>query len=365
MRRTGAALPAALLLILLLGGLGGLAVATARLRALTAARTIAQAKALTVAEAGLDRAEGRWDPNLAAGIAVGAAQALPQAAPAGGMVSHDTLLRLGQSLFLVRSAGEALTPDGHLLARAAVARLIRLVGPDTPDSVAALVAGGVRVAADSGIQGEDAVPAGWDLACAPTGGPELALGHAPGAVISLTCPGGTCLSGAPPTAVDSGLPASLFSGLGMSSLAALAAHQDAAVSGPIWPVPAVAGGACDRTPGDNWGDPGNPGAPCGSYFPIVVASTGTELVGGAGQGLLLATGDLVLSGSARFAGVILAVGDVTLRDRAELLGTTLVQGSLVVADSARIRRSVCAVRRALGGSARPLRPVPRGTLRWP
>lgn len=365
MRRTGAALPAVLLLILLLSGLGGLAVATARLRALTAARTIAQAKGLTVAEAGLDRAEARWDPILAAGLAVGAAQGLPPSAPANGTVVRDTLLRLGHSLFLARSTGEALTPDGHLLARAAVARLIRVVAPVIPDSVAALVAGGVLVAADSGIQGEDAVPAGWDLVCAPTAAADLALGHAPGAGIALTCPGGTCLSGSPQTAVDSSLPASLFSGLGVGSLAALAAHQDAGVSGPTWPAPVVAGGICDRTRGDNWGDPGAPGAPCGPYFPIVVAGTGAELTGGAGQGLLLATGDLVLSGASRFAGVVLAVGDVTLRDRAELLGTILVQGSLVVADSARIRRSVCAIRRALGGSARPLRPVPRGTLRWP
>jgi hypothetical protein len=95
-----------------------------------------------------------------------------------------------------------------------------------------------------------------------------------------------------------------------------------------------------------------------------VASGGADLVGGAGQGLLLATGDLVLSGFTRFAGVILAVGNVTLRDHAEFLGAMRVQGSLMVADSARIRRSSCAVRRALGGSARPFPTVPRRTLRW-
>lgn len=365
MSRSGGALPAALLLIVLLGGLGGLALATARLRAVTAGRTMSQAKVVTIAESALERAEAAWDPIRAGGLGVGVAQGLSLTTPARGLVSYDSLLRLGNGLFLVRSTSQQLTSDGYLLARTALARLIRLEGPTAPDSVAALVAGGVSVASDSGIQGEDAVPAGWDSLCPPSAPPSLGLGQAPGVVASLTCPGGTCLSGVPPVAVDSGLPAALFAGLGASPMAALLAHRDVAVSGTVLLNPSQTGGLCDRTRGDNWGDPGNPGGACGRYFPIVAAGTGTEVGGGAGQGLLLAVGDLVLSGSAHFDGVVLALGDVTLEDRAEVLGVLLVQGSLRVADSARVRRSACAVQRALAGSARPLRIVPRGTWRWP
>lgn len=364
MSRTGGALPASLLLILLLGGLGGLALHTARLQRAAGAKALHHAGAQTAAAAGLERAEAAWDPIAAGRLGVGAAHGLPLAPAAGGSISHDTLLRLGAGLFLLRSAGEYRAPDGLLLARAGLARLIRLETPAVPDTAAALVGAGLQVTADSGVQGEDIVPPGWDSVCPPAGPPALAAGLPPGVSAGLACPGPVCISGAPPAGVDSSLPTSLFTGLGLSP-ATLTAHADLSVSATVGLAPAATSGTCDRTQPNNWGDPASPGGPCGDYFPLVATGPGTQLVSGSGQGLLVAGGDLVLRGTVRFHGVVLAMGNVTLQDAAEVYGTVLVQGNLQVADSARLRRSSCAVQRASTGAARPHRTIPRGSWRWP
>lgn len=365
MNRTGGALWGALLLIVLLGGLGGLAVAAARLRGLAGDRTLSQARARTVAEAGVERAEASWDPILAGRLGVGAAMALPPAAAVDGAGSRDTLLRLGRGVFMIRSVGEHRAPDGHLLARAGTTRIIRLEGPAISDSVAASVGGGVNVTADSGVRGEDAVPAFWDSLCPPPGVPGVGVAVAPGTGSVSACPGGLCITGAPAVVLDSTLPAGLFTHLGAASLAGLLGRAEARVAGVVTIAPVATGGVCDRRQADNWGDPLSPGAPCGDYFPIIATTPGAEVIGGAGQGLLLATGNLALSGTTRFHGVILAQGDLSLEDAAEVSGAVLVQGSLLIGGTSRVQHSQCALRRALEGSARPLRAVPRGTWRWP
>ncbi len=365
MNRAGAALLGALLLVTLLGGLGALAVAAARLRGLAGDRALFQARARVVAEAGLERGEAGWDPILASQLAVGAALALPTGPTVDGASSRDTLLRLGRGLFMLRVVGEQRAPDGLLLARNATARLIRLEGPSVPDSIAASVGGLASVAADSGIGGGDAVPAAWDSLCASPIAAGVGLTLAQGAIPSLTCVGGVCVSGTPPIAVDSALPAGMFTRLGAATLPTLVARAEARVAGAVAIGPVPNGVLCDRLQTFNWGDPLTPGAPCGDYFPIIAASAGTQVIGGAGQGLLLATGSLVLSGDTRFHGVIFALGDLTLGDSAAVYGAVLVQGNLFVTGRARVQRSRCAIRRALEGAARPLRPVPRGTWRLP
>ena len=58
----------------------------------------------------------------------------------------------------------------------------------------------------------------------------------------------------------------------------------------------------------NWGDGANHNNPCGLYFPIIHLTGNTTLSGGEGQGILLADGNLTLSGSFTFYGLVLAKG---------------------------------------------------------
>jgi hypothetical protein len=61
----------------------------------------------------------------------------------------------------------------------------------------------------------------------------------------------------------------------------------------------------------NWGDGATRTAPCGNYFPIIHLTGNTTLSGGQGQGILLADGNLTLSGSFTFYGVVIARGGFT------------------------------------------------------
>src|SRR5260370_32496138 len=79
-------------------------------------------------------------------------------------------------------------------------------------------------------------------------------------------------------------------------------------------LPAVtAAGACDQTVLTNWGDPLNPTAPCGGYFPIIHITGSATINGQEGQGILLVDGDLSVLGGFQFYGI------------------TIIQGSLITA----------------------------------
>jgi hypothetical protein len=63
--------------------------------------------------------------------------------------------------------------------------------------------------------------------------------------------------------------------------------------------PVVQDGMCVTSDPDNWGDPLNPGQPCGSYFPIIHIDGDVNMRGASvGQGILLVDGDFTMSGSA-------------------------------------------------------------------
>jgi hypothetical protein len=62
-----------------------------------------------------------------------------------GVTTHDTLLRLGEALYLLRVVAEERSHAGALLSRDGVARVVPLVSPTIPDSQAILALGPVTV----------------------------------------------------------------------------------------------------------------------------------------------------------------------------------------------------------------------------
>ncbi len=128
------------------------------------------------------------------------------------------------------------------------------------------------------------------------------------------------------------------------------------------PRPVVLDGACDGSDPTNLGDPGSAGAPCGAYVPARFHEGGVAMVGGRGQGLLVVTGDVVLSGT-RFDGLLLAGGSLTLRDGARLLGAARAGGDILVDPASALDGSPCRTLRALESVADVLaRPVPLAGL---
>jgi len=116
----------------------------------------------------------------------------------------------------------------------------------------------------------------------------------------------------------------------------------------------------------NWGDPSDPFAACGGYYPIIYVPGSLRIQsGGMGQGILLVEGDLDLRGNFTFHGIIIAQGNfetqgsgnrvfgAVMAANADFENQSLVGGSVV-------QYSSCAVQQAIENNpqlnrARPLR----------
>jgi hypothetical protein len=81
---------------------------------------------------------------------------------------HDSLVRLGPSLFQFRSAVEVGAPGQAPLARDAAAILVRLAPLELIDS-AVVVSPMVQLQGAGRIDGTDRVPTGWAARCPPSG----------------------------------------------------------------------------------------------------------------------------------------------------------------------------------------------------
>lgn len=122
-----------------------------------------------------------------------------------------------------------------------------------------------------------------------------------------------------------------------------------------------ADGRCDPSSSTNWGDPLNPLAPCGGYFPVIHAQGNLGLSSSSkGQGVLLVDGDLRISGGFEFYGIIMVRGALSMVGKGnKISGAIFVQESMEQSDTgagaasssagnASIQYSWCAVQRALG-----------------
>ncbi len=366
MNRHGTALPLVMAGLLAISMMTVAGYTMARLRWLESESRLRSTAARLAATGEVERAVAQWDPMFADTLPAGQAAAIPGRARGRGVSTHDSLIRLGPDLFLVRSVGQRRDAGGSLLARAAVGRLVRIARPIVADSQAVLSAGPVRIEGSPTVDGSDQTPPGWEGSCPPATAAGIGIRLGAGASAIVTCPAGSCLMGAPPIAVDTQVSRSTVMELGPISLAELLAGADLEVGEAVSGVgPVEPGGRCDRESNLNWGNPGSATTPCGSYFPVVAARPGTRVSGGAGQGILASQGPLELSGDFAFHGVVVAGGSVTLRERARVHGTVVARDSVTVLDQAAVRRSVCAVTRSLAGAGRPWVPVDRAWSFWP
>lgn len=365
MNRRGFVLPLVLLTLALLGALAGAVMLGSRLRWQSGRRTLDALQAHALADSEVGRLIAAWDPLLADSMAVGAVAAMPAGSAGHGLSAADSLMRLGQGLYLVRSIGLRTAADGSLLARDGTAELVRLQSPAIPDSMAVATAGPVDVIDAGVVDGGDHVPPGWTGWCPAPAAPAAGIIAAVGLSVGSHCTAGPCMAGAPPLAIDSTLSALVLHQRGTLTVSELRLVADHRVGGTISSLgPTVTSGGCVITDSLNWGDPGTPSAPCGSFFPVVEAAPGTIISSGQGQGLLIATGSLVLAGDAEFSGVVLATGPLLVRDQARVTGLVMAEDTLVVAGSAVVERSRCVTARVGRGAARPGRPVSRGWFRW-
>jgi len=139
MNRRGVALLAALVALLLAGALAALVLAAARLRWLSGYRQIAGREALEGAAGAAAWHTAEWDSVVAGSLLPGMVTSLVGRRLPGSLRTHDSIIRLGSHLYLVRSVGEVTTGDGSVLARDGVAQLVELWPAAPPDSAVGAV----------------------------------------------------------------------------------------------------------------------------------------------------------------------------------------------------------------------------------
>lgn len=250
-----------------------------------------------------------------------------------------------------RLAGDAFLIAGDGRAGAARARAAALVHVLSVASLLPTFPGGL-VAATPHVTGGEALVMG------PTSPPPPWPGVVcdPGAADTLLQVFGP--DPRPPVATDGGGPPS---GLGPLSWDRLAVWADRQESGSIRLGPAVRDGACDRAASGNWGAPEDPTSPCAGWFPLVYAPGDLRVEGGAGQGVLVVRGDLVLGADARFFGPVLVGGAVRADAGAEVWGAVHARSAEW---GGRVTYSACALLRALSASPGLGRPYRAGSRLW-
>jgi hypothetical protein len=217
---------------------------------------------------------------------------------------------------------------------------------------------GDKVAGNTTINGIDQNPTGWQ-ACGPLRPPIAGIRASKGNTIQQS--GGATVIGNPPVLIDSTLKDSNFTHYGSVSYAQLVGMATVTLPGQNFSTgiaPAVNGaGACDQTVLTNWGDPLNPTAPCGGYFPIIHITGSATINGQEGQGILLVDGDLSVQGGFQFYGITIIQGSLITAGGggtpAHFWGATMVHDSVTlgavnsITGSANLLYSSCAVQRAL------------------
>jgi hypothetical protein len=151
---------------------------------------------------------------------------------------------------------------------------------------------------------------------------------------------------------------------GRTLIDALAAAADRVEDGLLALRPATAGGTCSAAAHANWGAPLEPAHPCADYFPLVLIDGDARVIDGAGQGVLVVRGRLVLEPGSHFFGAILVTGELVIAPGAALVGAVHAPGGAESIVAGAIEYSDSAVRRALLGSAALRRALPSRPIRW-
>jgi hypothetical protein len=316
-------------------------------------------RAFDAAEAGLESALSRWEPDGYDGLPPGGSAAFSGSLAGGTGSFSGTVLRLNRSLFLIRSTGQDPSRDS----RRSLAGLVRLTPVSLRFGAAISVTGQLVAGGGSIIRGEDQQPPGRDC---PAAGVAVA-GAAVRDASALSVPGcadSSCIHGDPPVRVVPTLGDSASRAADAESWAALVAmatsiYDDGATTNP---APAGTSSTCDTSDRDNWGESAVPPgvAGCARHYPVIYARGGLRITGGRGQGILLVDGDLDVEGGFVFDGPVVVRGKLTVAGGGGRFTGGVEASSAVLlpggAGSAEIAYSRCALADALlsKASARPL-----------
>ena len=302
------------------------------------------------------------------------------------LVYTDSIRRLNNTVFLVRSTGRRLSAGGQVLATQTLAQFMRLAKPTIGVNAAVTVQDPINFNGNSfEVDGYNGYPPGWGGSDCPTGAPEGSNADDVVGIRSSTGTGVTAtdddnVAGFPTNDVsnDPTVTSETFRNFLDYTYNTLASQPDVKLlplATPYNGVAPVIDGTqsptvCDKNAPLNFGEPHRDVGSvtqCYSYFPVV-HGTGTELKfasGTRGQGILLVDGDFELVGGFEWSGLIIVRGQMKITGTGNKInGAILTEGVDVltaggIGGNAQVTFSQCAIDRAVNGAAQPS-PVSRG-----
>ena len=230
-------------------------------------------------------------------------------ASAAGSGSYDgTVRRLNNEMFLVDVTGHS----GSGRARQRIGAFVKLRSILFDIRAALTTRGPSTVGGNAAIDGSDHLPPGWD-GCPPLGASMAGIRIPNAGDLKYTggCKGAGCISGTPKVDPDPFIDDDTFFDYGDGDWEALKRLANKRLPAGNYQdlAPAVDGnGDCDIGQQKNWGDPLNPTAACGSYYPVIYVNGDLTVNTGIGQGLLLVDGDLSAQGGFEFYGIVVVRG---------------------------------------------------------
>ena len=372
-QRTGFALPAALLAIVIVGALvtGGVYAAMEEDR--SSGNVQFGNHAFLAAERGLEDLMGTKDrPYFQNMGAVGTADVIgPVAVDIHGVQAQYTLTvqRLNLRLFRVNSEGEVLSGGRFAGSKRILSEMMRITYTYVPKDRAVTTHAPLTIRGLSGVSGVDNQPAGWTGCPAGVGVQTGVVSKGPTSDVKIVGAGG--ITGSPEKRQDAAIDSLSFIEYGDMHLDDLKLYADKVLSPATYTGmgPQESGGVCTETAQLNWGDPDNPAGACHYYWPIIYTPGDLHVSTGSGQGILIVDGNLHIGGNFQFSGIVFVYGSITaagtgnkITGSLNILGDNGIEGDVGQASSGQgntqIVLSSCAIERAHLYNERFNRPIP-------
>ncbi len=370
---TGFALPTAIFALVVVGVLvtGGFILTTQETR--ISQSTERGTAALYLAESGIGTVVQDWENARFMALALWETDSV--AGSDGQGEWQVEVRRIGNQLFFLSGRGEITHGGAHARARREVGVVARALSLNIDINGALTTRGDVGLVGQAQISGLDVEPPSWGGACDGSLEDTPGVITTPGSEVSTS--GGAEVTGdpeygSPSVDYDDSLDDETFTVFGDLTWDDLV--QMANITRGPGTInntgPNVVDGEC--VPADwNWGDPENPDAPCGSYFPVIHVSGDVSIQSaGVGQGILLVDGDLSLQGDFIFHGIIIAQGTVsTYGGGPRIYGGVMASNATLENEntyggSSQIQYSSCSVQRTLMNANNVIRLRPIVQRNW-
>jgi hypothetical protein len=323
--RDGFALPVALLAMVVIGAIvtGGFYVSTQEHDISVSSEQ--GARALYVAQYGLDEALATWTNAHVAGNTGPVTTSLWTGGREVGTYQIG-VLHLGDRVYALESEGRAMR--GQQAAVRRVGSFVRTTSAQAPYNSALTVIGAFNRAGNASISGTDGC-----------GGETVAgvMGVEEGLITGITQGNNNQrITGDPAVDYDPTMDQTKLSSFGDIDLDYLrnsATHRyQGSPAHPQGMAPATMVApsgetVCNTNIDLNWGDQADTPGACGTYYPIVHLQGNGKLDTGEGQGIIIVDGDLHIDGNFSFSGVLIVTGKFTMAGPgSKVRGTVIVQG---------------------------------------